>query len=393
MKGLHRPDSTVGGQRARHVNGGISGERSHLHHPHRTHQREQQLQEPAFGRADHDGWHSRLPRRCERTLQGRVMARVQAIDEVDDLRIDVAHSCARALVGHASNAATTDARPTSWSVLRGGMSLRHNAPCDLDMPPSSQLRLEFDSVEALRESYDSNLRKGRAFIPGHHTVAERELCEVVLVHPDSGLTFTVVADAVWVNLDPPGPGVGVQFENFGDARQAELKEFVEQAAAEPGPPVADEAPADTEGAALETGRAFAVNRPRNVHERIRTLSLRERESTARQGTLAERVALERCFGASVWEALLQNPQLTSPEVMRIAKNGNLPKPLVGQIVSNAAWVAKPEVQRALLSNPRVAGQHLERVLRAMSQADLTRVAQQSSYRMPVRAAAKKLLRK
>jgi hypothetical protein len=103
--------------------------------------------------------------------------------------------------------------------------------------------------------------------------------------------------------------------------------------------------------------------------------------------------LERRYGAAVWEALLQNPQLTPPEIMRIAKNGGLPKPLINTIVNNAAWVNKPEVQRALLSNPRVAGQHLDRVLRAMSKADLARVPQQTAYRPQVRMAAKRLLQR
>lgn len=53
----------------------------------------------------------------------------------------------------------------------------------------------------------------------------------------------------------------------------------------------------------------------------------------------ERVALERAFGGAVWEALLQNPQLTATEVAHIAKNGTLPKPLVGAIVANAGWPA------------------------------------------------------
>ncbi len=275
------------------------------------------------------------------------------------------------------------------------MTLRHNVVRVLDMARSSQLRLEFDSVEALQESYESNLRKGRVFVPGEHGVAERELCEVVLVHPQSGATLTLVADAVWVKLDQPGPGVGVQFESFDDEQRSRLATFVrrdEPPTESQAAPCVQAESVDEAVAAAPSGASRAP-RPKNVHERVRALSLREREAVARQGTLPERIALERCYGASVWEPLLQNPQLTPPEVIRIAKNGNLPKPLVGSIVSNAAWVAKPEVQRALLSNPRVVGTNLDRVLRAMSQPDLARVAQQTNYRMPVRAAAKKLLRK
>jgi hypothetical protein len=44
---------------------------------------------------------------------------------------------------------------------------------------------------------------------------------------------------------------------------------------------------------------------RNLHDRMRSLSPIERTELARLGSLPERVALERCFGGSVWEGLLQ----------------------------------------------------------------------------------------
>ncbi len=119
--------------------------------------------------------------------------------------------------------------------------------------------------------------------------------------------------------------------------------------------------------------------------------MREREIVARQGMLSERVALERTFGSSVWEALLQNPQLSVPEVAHLARNGTLPVPLVATIVANGAWLASGEVRRALMSNPRVSGTHLDRVLKAMPRVELKQVAQASPFRNQVRAAAKKLI--
>lgn len=99
---------------------------------------------------------------------------------------------------------------------------------------------------------------------------------------------------------------------------------------------------------------------------------------------------ERHFGGVVWEPLLQNPQLTQPEVVRIAKNGSLPKPLVNLIVGNSAWLSKPEIRRALLSNPRVVGTHLDRVLQAMSATERAQVTRSNAYRGQVRQAAKRL---
>jgi hypothetical protein len=243
-----------------------------------------------------------------------------------------------------------------------------------------ELQLAYASREALVADHQENLRKGRAFVVGGASSgdpAERERCQAVLVHPTTGAELVLEAEVVWVKRDPPGAGVGLQFLDFGEPQRERLRRFVEDP-----PPEAEPAPAD--------GDADAV--PRNLYERVRALSLTDRGIVARQGSLPERVALERCYGSAVWEGLLQNPQVTPPEVGRIAKNGMLPRSAVQIIVSNAAWLALPDIQRALLSNPRVSGPHLERVLRAMPRAELERVASSTAYRAEVRKDAARLVR-
>jgi hypothetical protein len=226
------------------------------------------------------------------------------------------------------------------------------------------LELRYPSPEAYAEDLEKNLRKGRAFLAGSRDVDAREVCELVLVHPLRSEDFRLRAEAVWVDAN----GVGFVLLDLDEAKKEELAGF-----------------GATEG---DTGKPH-----RNVHDRIRQLSLQERDQVARHGPITERVALERAFGSSVWEGLLQNPTLTPPEIARIAKMGTLPKPLVNVIVNHAAWIAVPEVQRALLSNPRCGGPDLERVLRTMKPSELARVAQQSSYRGEVRSAAQRLLGK
>jgi hypothetical protein len=239
-----------------------------------------------------------------------------------------------------------------------------------------ELQLAYASREALIADHQENLRKGRAFVVGgapSGDPAERERCRAVLVHPTTGAELVLEAEVVWVKRDPPGAGVGLQFLDFGEPQRELLRRFVEEA---------EPAPADEDSDAV----------PQNLYERIRALSLTDRGLVARQGSLPERVALERCYGSSVWEGLLQNPQVTPPEVGRIAKNGMLQRSVAQIIVSNAAWLALPDIQRALLSNPRVSGPHLERVLRAMPRAELERVASSTAYRAEVRKDAARLTR-
>jgi len=269
---------------------------------------------------------------------------------------------------------------------------------------AAELRLHYARIEDLREDHQQNLRKGRAFVLAATGPAERQPCRLALVHP-SGAVLVLEAEVVWVKREAPGAGVGVQVRDWNDAAREALRLFVETAAAaplvatpapqaEPAPPA--EPPGEDAEPTVDDAEPRSERRrpedaaPRNLYERIRGLSLRERETMARQGTLPERIALERTFGSVVWEGLLQNPLLTPPEVAKIAKNGSLPRPVVAVVVQNAGWLKNPEVQRALLGNPRVSGADLDRVLRLMTRADLDRVASLTAYRSEVRQAAKKL---
>ena len=286
--------------------------------------------------------------------------------------------------------------------------------------PKPELQVLAKSVLELQELYEKELRHHRIFVAGRFSLTDREPCSLVLIHP-SGAAFTIPAEAVYIKPDDPGAGAGLDLIGLDPSRLAELESFVNlpgpfaNVAATPvegagpmDPATADSAFTDQPEADAEfTGQtdtdtdanstdyssadtAGTKKAPLNIYERIRQLSLREREAVGRSGMLAERVALERAFGGSVWEALLQNPQLTAPEVARMAKNGSLPIPLVGVIVGNGGWLGSGEVRRALLSNPRVSGLNLDRVLRATPKAELKQVAQMTAYRSEVRAAAQKL---
>lgn len=140
--------------------------------------------------------------------------------------------------------------------------------------------------------------------------------------------------------------------------------------------------------------AAIARRPghQNPHEKLRGLNLAQQLKVARDGEVSERIVLERLYGKAVWEALLRNPRLTHPEVAHIARMGALPRPLIELIVSNLGWLQSPQVRRALLTNPRLGNEQIERVLRQTPKNELRVVPNQTAYPLGVRAAAKKLLK-
>ena len=130
--------------------------------------------------------------------------------------------------------------------------------------------------------------------------------------------------------------------------------------------------------------------PGDPNAHLHNLAYSEQIRLARDGTQAERTVLERLYGKPVWEALLGNPQITVSEVAHIACKGGLPQHLLDAVAGNAVWTANPQVRRGLLTNPRLARNHIERLLRAMPAHELKLVVKQSIYGPTVREAARKL---
>ena len=134
-----------------------------------------------------------------------------------------------------------------------------------------------------------------------------------------------------------------------------------------------------------------VQRKPRRHEQLRKLNATQQHKLARVAELNDRVLLERIYGKSVWEGLLQNPKLTLPEVARIARKGSVPRPLIEQIVENNSWIQSPLVRRALLSNPRVSHEGILKLLRATPRHELKTIYKTTTYSTTVREAAKKVL--
>lgn len=256
----------------------------------------------------------------------------------------------------------------------------------------ARLELRPATVDELTREIDTNLVRGRAFIEGASGLVERQRVDLALVHPGGG-ELVLAAEVVW--LAPHGVGVSIEVDQTLRDRLRELAAATRGSATTGHATTGPEPDGAVEPAEADELAPNATDeerqRHRNVHERVRALSAREREDLARRGGMVERVALERAYGSAVWEALLANPQVSGPEIARIARNGALPRPLVSVIVANAAWLTQAEVQRALLSNPRCGGRELERVLSTMKPADVTRIARgQSPYRPEVRQLAQRL---
>jgi hypothetical protein len=174
---------------------------------------------------------------------------------------------------------------------------------------SPELEFRLPTVDALRAALPG-LEKRRAFVPDATGIAMQQPCDLVLVHPEGGARLAIRAEVVWVQPDGPGKGIGVELKALDVAK---LRAFVGGPAEKPAEPPPPEEPA-TDARHADVDDADATDGPpdraKGLYDKIRAMTTRERETCARSGALSERVALERCYGASVWEGLLHNPQIT-----------------------------------------------------------------------------------
>ncbi len=234
------------------------------------------------------------------------------------------------------------------------------------------LRLEPADLAALQREFDDNLRSGGCFVSGATGYCEHEECSLVLVHPTDRATLSLPARVVWVASDRQQQGVGLTVLNFSPERRSEIEQFITEHAT--GPPKGGD------------------SRANNPHERLRHLSTTEQLKVARGSDASERMVVERLYGKGVWPALLNNPHLTVPEVARLARKANMPRPQLEQIVANGGWLQSSQVRRALLSNPRLTTEMIVKVLRLMPKHELKLVPSQTTYPTSVRTTARRLFK-
>jgi len=247
-----------------------------------------------------------------------------------------------------------------------------------------RIPVEFDTEAQLLLSYDSCLSKGFVVLSREVDLEVGAGCVITLIHPMNGMMLSLPARVSARDLPE---GIELRIEEFGPEIDARIRSFV-------GVEVEVEVEVESFDESEEAGddpHRIRPKTPANVQERLRHLTTNEMFRLARTGNLTERVALERIYGKAVWEPLVQNRGLTPPEVARIAHMGTLPGPLIDAIVANSSWLSRSLVRRALLSNPRLAGRALDKVLRALPKAELKLVPHQSAYSYKVRNAAKRLL--
>ncbi len=250
-----------------------------------------------------------------------------------------------------------------------------------------RMRVTITLTAADLERERANLARGSVVGPAVAGLDRGALCDVELVFP-SRERMVLPARAVLATA----ANAAFAFDSWD--RAALERQLAAPAPAAPPPPPPPSSPtAATEAAPVDQDEPEEEAAPASVQERLRGLSINEQLRVARDGTITERIVLERLYGKVVWETLLRNTRVSIPEVSRLAKMGTMPRPLLELIVGNPAWLKVPQVRRALLANPRLTQDMVNRVLQLLPRDELALVPQITAYPSGVRVTAKAMLKR
>jgi len=269
---------------------------------------------------------------------------------------------------------------------------------------AGRLELSFADVGELRAEYEAHLQRGRAFVPGVSGLPVLEDCQLVVSvvgHPSLHLAARVVMPTdqqqalggVGLSLDAGFEALlGGLLESESAVAESSLAESAVLQTAVPETAAEDVAEEPETQPSADAEPAISRDVVDSPVTRLSRLTMAEKVKLIRKSQiLSERNILERMLGKAGWEALLQNPRLTIPEVAKLARKGTLPRPTLEKIVDNKAWVAAAPIRRALLQNAKLPRTAIADVLRAVPRRELELMVKGAAYPPAVRDVIRRML--
>lgn len=128
-----------------------------------------------------------------------------------------------------------------------------------------------------------------------------------------------------------------------------------------------------------------------LSQTIPSLPLPEKVRLALTGDKEVRSLLCRDPNKVVLANLLQNPRLSDPEVLQMARDRNLPEEILSELLRRKEWIKKYPVRLALVQNPKVPLPSALKLLGTIRDADLRRIARSKDVPSQIAAGARRTL--
>lgn len=129
----------------------------------------------------------------------------------------------------------------------------------------------------------------------------------------------------------------------------------------------------------------------DLYIRIRTLTVHQKRQLARHGNQVARQLLIRDSNKAIHPFVISNPKITLDEIQEYSKTPALAVEALKMIAQNPSWTKSSQVVFNLVRNPSMPVDLATRLVSRLSKTELRVVAHSSGIRMPVAAAARRLL--
>lgn len=231
---------------------------------------------------------------------------------------------------------------------------------------STRIELAFDAESELREFVEAARAQGAFLLELDEPPAPLAEYTITLRLPPS---FETELEATVVQLfdRPGGVSAAFQFEPLSRGWDLEFERRLRQTR-------------QPEDHSEMTGVPPIV--------RIRRMNVRERMHLASKADRAERVALLRDGSPQVLMGLLTNPRISAEDIIQIIRNPQASPGVLDRLSRERKWLTNPEVQKALVRNPKTPSPIALRLVDSLPTEELRKLAKiQSGMRENLRKAA------
>jgi hypothetical protein len=128
-------------------------------------------------------------------------------------------------------------------------------------------------------------------------------------------------------------------------------------------------------------------------QKINQLTVQERVRLALSGMKSERMILAKDQNSFVVLAVIENPQITGEEILRIAQNEKLGKEVIARICENIIWMKDYSIMLAVLKHPYAQISKASAFIKKLNSRDLQDLADNKHCNPVIRSVARELYNK
>ena len=260
----------------------------------------------------------------------------------------------------------------------------------------------FASWEEYEQEFETNLKNFGMFLPEVSSVAMREKIELQIWLPGAGTPVPAKAEVVAIFPDGSALSLesGTEVIRILKEKEQELKaepiKAMNQGREEETEPVPEKAlesnqELEEDEEEIEKKLGFSSLDYSNLFQAVRRLSKLERIALAKRGNRKALSILIQEGDRTLFRFIIQNPHLSTVEVLQLLKHPSLPMDIIQELVRNSSWLQNEEVRFQIVIHPKTPLPTALGLLPGLNQRQLGQISKSKHIKYQIKNSALKLL--